>query len=144
MAQNTLPALQLYRESFRPSDVLDQPYAMVCAAVMCAPTDDEAAELAQPSLLGFLKLRAGRPGTTPTPEEARDYPYTDLERAHLADRQKDQVIGSPATVERTLRELQQRTGADELMMVTSAFDPADRLRSFQLVAAHADAQALTQ
>jgi luciferase family oxidoreductase group 1 len=144
MPQNTLPALQLYRETFRPSDVLEKPYALVCASVMCAPTDQEARELAQPSLLGFLKLRAGRPGTTPTPEETANYPYTDIERAHMADRQKDQVIGSPATVERKLRELQEATAADELMIVTSAFDPADRLRSFQLVAAHADAHALTQ
>jgi alkanesulfonate monooxygenase SsuD/methylene tetrahydromethanopterin reductase-like flavin-dependent oxidoreductase (luciferase family) len=115
---------------------------MVCASVMAAPTDDEANQLAQPSLLGFLKLRAGRPGTTPTPEETKNYPYTAIERAHMTDRQKDQVIGSPETVERQLRELQQATQADELMIVTSAFDPADRLRSFQLVAQHADSPAL--
>jgi luciferase family oxidoreductase group 1 len=141
MAQNTLPALQLYRETFRPSDVRDQPYAMVCAAVVAAPTDEAADTLAQPSLLGFLKLRAGRPGTTPTPEEAKNYPYTDIERAHMADRQKDQVIGSQETVQRRLKELQQATQADELMIVTSTFDPADRLRSFQLVADHVADQA---
>src|SRR5579871_3789426 len=33
---NTLPALSLYREHFRPSELLDQPYAMVAAAVVCA------------------------------------------------------------------------------------------------------------
>ena len=141
MAQNTLPALQLYRQTFQPSDVLDKPYAMVCAAVLCAPTDEEADRLAQPSLLGFLKLRAGRPGTTPTPEEAASYPYTPVERAHMADRQRDQIIGSPQTVERRLRELQDSTQADELMIVTSTFDPQDRLRSFRLVAGLADSEA---
>jgi len=29
----TIPALALYRSHFRPSDVLDRPYAMVAAAV---------------------------------------------------------------------------------------------------------------
>jgi luciferase family oxidoreductase group 1 len=143
MPHNTLPALQLYRDSFAPSQRLDQPYAMVCASVMAAPTDEEAITLAQPSLLGFLKLRAGRPGTTPTPEEAASYPYSAIERAHLADRQKDQILGSPETVERQLRELQQQTRADELMIVTSAFDPKDRSRSFRIVAEHADQPAFT-
>ena len=138
MAQNTLPALELYRKSFRPSDVLQEPYAMVCAAVIAAPTDEEAIELARPSLLGFLKLRAGRPGTTPTPEEAANYPYSPIEQAHIADRQRDQILGSPQTVERKLKELQAETKADELMIVTSTFSPADRLRSFQLVAGLAD------
>jgi luciferase family oxidoreductase group 1 len=138
MPHNTLPALELYRQSFRPSDVLEQPYAMVCAAVIAAPTDDEAVELARPSLLGFLKLRAGRPGTTPTPDEAANYPYSAIEQAHIADRQRDQILGSPQTVERKLKALQTETQADELMIVTSTFAPSDRLRSFQLVAGVAD------
>ncbi|MDH6676435.1 hypothetical protein M2284_000623 [Rhodococcus sp. LBL1] len=33
----TMPALQAYRESFRPSEVFDEPYAMVTVTVM-APT----------------------------------------------------------------------------------------------------------
>ena len=45
-AGNTLPALALYRQHFRPSDVLDRPYAMVAAAVVCAETDERARFLA--------------------------------------------------------------------------------------------------
>ena len=33
---NTLPALALYRQHFRPSEALDRPYAMVATAVVCA------------------------------------------------------------------------------------------------------------
>lgn len=38
-AQNTIPALDLYRESFRPSAVLDAPYALI--GVSALATDDE-------------------------------------------------------------------------------------------------------
>src|SRR5262249_32533956 len=38
-AQNTLPALALYRETFRPSDLLDRPYAMLAVSAICAGTD---------------------------------------------------------------------------------------------------------
>jgi luciferase family oxidoreductase group 1 len=131
---NTLPALALYREQFRPSEVLDRPYAMVATAVVCADTDDRARWLAGSGALSFLKLRSGRPGPLPSPQEAEDYPYTDLERAYILDRQATQIIGAPETVRRGLTELLKATAADELMLTTMVFDPADRLRSFELVA----------
>ena len=131
---NTLPALALYREHFRPSEALDRPYAMVAAAVVCADTDDRARWLAGSGGLSFLKLRSGRPGPLPSPQEAEDYPYTHLERAHILDRQATQIIGAPGSVRRDMTELLNATAADELMLTTMVFDPADRLRSFELVA----------
>jgi luciferase family oxidoreductase group 1 len=131
---NTLPALSLYRAHFRPSEVLDQPYAMVATAVVCADTDERARFLAGSGALSFLKLRSGRPGPMPSPEEAAAYPYTELERAYAEDRQATQIIGAPETVRRGLTDLLTATSADELMLTTMVFDPADRLRSFELVA----------
>jgi luciferase family oxidoreductase group 1 len=131
---NTIPALELYRSSFTPSEGLAQPYAMVCAAVVCADSDAEARALAEPSALGFLKLRSGRPSTTPTPAETAAYEYSASERAFVDDRLTSQTIGSPETVRNGLRDLLATTKADELMLTTSTFDPADRLRSFDLVA----------
>jgi luciferase family oxidoreductase group 1 len=67
---NTLPALDLYRSHFRPTEALDRPYAMVATAVVCAETDDRARWLAGSGALSFLKLRSGQPGPVPSPEEA--------------------------------------------------------------------------
>jgi luciferase family oxidoreductase group 1 len=131
---NTLPALEVYRSTFRPSSALAQPYAMVCAAVVCAPTDDEAAWLALPSALSFLRLRSGRPGLLPTPEQAAAYPYNEAEQAFIAQRQKHQIIGSPTSVLANLTSLLESTSADELMITTVVHNHADRLRSYELVA----------
>ncbi len=139
MPANTLPALALYRETFRPSQTLAQPYAMVAAGVICAETDEQARFLAGSSALSFLRLRQGRPGQVPTPEEAAAYPYSDLERAFIADRQSTQLIGAQDTVRSGLEDLLKRTEADELMITTQTHDPADRLRSFQLLAESARA-----
>jgi luciferase family oxidoreductase group 1 len=139
MPANTLPALALYRESFRPSATLDRPYAMVAAAVICAGTDERARFLAGASALSFLRLRQGRPGQVPSPEEAAAYPYSDLERAFIADRQSTQYIGTPDTVRPGLEDLVKHTEADELMITTQTYDPADRLRSFELLAEAATA-----
>jgi luciferase family oxidoreductase group 1 len=136
---NTLPALALYRQHFRPSEALERPYAMVAAAVICAETDERARFLAGSGALSFLRLRSGRPGPMPSPEEAAAYPYTELERAFVEDRQASQIIGSPETVQRGIAELVHATRADELMITTMVFDPADRLSSFERVAALARA-----
>ena len=131
---NTLPALALYREHFRPSEMLERPHAMVAAAVICAETDERARWLAGSGALSFLRLRAGRPGQVPSPAEAAAYPYNELERAFIEDRQTSSIIGSPQTVSRGITGLLAATAADELMITTMVYDPADRLRSFEMVA----------
>ena len=138
-AVNTLPALALYRQHFRPSEALERPYAMVAAAVICAETDERARFLAGSGALSFMRLRAGRPGPMPSPEEAAAHPYTELERAFVEDRLASQIIGSPETVQRGIAELVHASRADELMITTMVFDPADRLSSFERVAALARA-----
>ena len=44
------------------------------------------------------------------------------------------MIGGPDKVRDGLRELAERTGADELMLTTMVHSQADRLRSYELVA----------
>ena len=131
---NTLPALALYREHFRRSDTLDHPHTMIGVSVTCAETDAEAQRLAGPAALSFLRVRTGKPSTLPSPEEAAAYPYTPEERAFVDGRRASQVIGSPDTVRSGLTDLLEATAADELMVTTTTFDPADRVRSFELVA----------
>ncbi len=133
-AANTLPALALYRERFRPSARLKEPYALVCAAVVAAEDDERARWLAGPGALSFLRLRQGNPGRVPTPEEAAAYPYSDIEKSFVADRQSSQIIGGPDTVLKGISELLEQTRADELMITTMVHGPADRLRSYELVA----------
>ncbi|MET9227412.1 LLM class flavin-dependent oxidoreductase [Lentzea sp. NPDC003310] len=132
-AQNTLPALELYRRHFRPSEVLDEPYAMVCASVLVADTDEHAQYIAGPGALSFVRLRQGRPGPLATPQEAADYPYTEIDRLVVEDRMSTQIIGSPSTVRSGLDELMESTAADELMVTTIVHGHDDRLRSFELL-----------
>jgi alkanesulfonate monooxygenase SsuD/methylene tetrahydromethanopterin reductase-like flavin-dependent oxidoreductase (luciferase family) len=107
---------------------------MVATAVVCADTDERARFLAGSGALSFLLLRSGRPGPMPSPEEAAAYPYNAMERAFIEDRQATQIIGAPETVRSGLADLLKATAADELMLTTMVYDPADRLRSFELVA----------
>jgi luciferase family oxidoreductase group 1 len=131
---NTDLAMALYRHSFKPSKWLDKPYAMVAVNAVCAETDEEAEWLAAPAGLSFLRLRQGRPGRLPTPQEAAEYPYTPMEREFMAQRRDGQAMGSPATVTTQLNALLERTQADELMLTTLVYDIAPRIRSYELIA----------
>jgi luciferase family oxidoreductase group 1 len=132
-AANTVPALELYRQHFRPSQWLDKPYAMVAVAAICADTDEQAQFLSGPAALSFLQLRQGRPQPMASPEEAAAYPFTDAERQQARQRFDEQAVGSPDTVRRQLSGLLERTGADELMLTAQVYDLAARIRSLELI-----------
>jgi luciferase family oxidoreductase group 1 len=133
-AGNTDAALAAYRDAFRPSADLDAPYVMLGVNVVCAETDERARWLAGPGALAFLRLRSGRPGRYPTPEEAAEYRFTPGEREAIRGWTSSHVVGDPDTVRDALAALAERTGADELMITTLTHAPDDRLASYRLVA----------
>jgi luciferase family oxidoreductase group 1 len=134
MPRNTLPALEIYRRSFKPSETLAEPYAMIGVAVLCAESDEYARWLHGSARLSFLRLRTGRPGTLPSPEEAAAYEYTPDQREFVESWTSSHVVGSPETVREGLLELQRSTSGDELMLTTNVYEHGDRLRSYELVA----------
>jgi luciferase family oxidoreductase group 1 len=133
-AANTDAAVAAYREAFRPSEVLTEPYVMLGVTVVCAPTDEEAQWLAGSNRLAFVRLRSGRPGRFPSPEEAAAYQYSPLEEEIARSWTGSHVVGSPERVRKELLELADRTGADELMITSMVHDHQARLRSYDLVA----------
>ncbi|WP_214103018.1 LLM class flavin-dependent oxidoreductase [Acrocarpospora catenulata] len=133
-AVNTEPALEIYRTSFRPSEALAEPYAMIGVSALAAETEEEARRQALPGALAFLRMRHGRPGRFPTPEEAAAYPFTAAESEFVYGRLADVVYGDPDQVRTGLDELRKRTGADELMITTTVHGVDTRLRSYELIA----------
>jgi luciferase family oxidoreductase group 1 len=131
---NTVPALALYRQSFRPSRWLQRPHAMVAVTAICADTDERAHWLSGPAALSFLQLRAGAPQPLASPQEAADYPYTESDKVFARQRLEGQAVGSPETVGRQLASLLERTSADELMLTALVYGIEDRIRSFELIA----------
>ncbi|MFE9820082.1 LLM class flavin-dependent oxidoreductase [Streptomyces sp. NBC_00236] len=133
-AQNTIPALELYRESFKPSAVLDAPYALIGVAALAADDEREARRQVLTGALSMLRLRSGRPGLVPTPEEAEAYAFTPMEREFVDSWLVNIVHGTADEVRTGLDDLAKRTGADELMITANAHGGEARLRSYGLIA----------
>ncbi len=129
-----LEAIEAYRAAFRPGH-LESPRVIVSVDVVVAETDDAARELATGYPRWVHSIRAGQGAIPfPTPEEARAHPLTAEEAAVVHDRVVTQFVGSPGTVVERLETLQRVTGADELLVTTITHDPADRERSYELLA----------
>ena len=133
-ATSPLPALRAYRDEFVPSATFPAPHVILGAAVVCAPSDEEASHLAASMDLVWVRLQRGDLAPIPSPEEALSYPYSAEERALVEARRRLSVIGSPETVRRRLEQLAAETGADEVMVATTTFGAAERLRSYRLLA----------
>lgn len=133
-AQNTIPALDLYRQCFRPSEVLDRPYAKIGVAALAAEDERDARREVLTGMLSMLQLRTGRPGLVPTPKEAESYPFSEAERAFADGWLANVVHGTPDQVRDGLNDLAKRTGADELMITANIHGDAARVRSYELIA----------
>ncbi|WP_372407850.1 LLM class flavin-dependent oxidoreductase [Streptomyces luteireticuli] len=133
-AVNTLPALELYRSSFRPSAVLDRPYAKIGVQALAADDAAQARRQVMTGALSMLRLRAGRPGLVPTPEEAEAYEWSAYEREFVQDWLGNVVHGTADEVRAGLDALVARTGVDELMITANAHGAEAKVRSFELIA----------
>jgi luciferase family oxidoreductase group 1 len=140
-AANTIPALDLYRESFRPSEVLAEPYALIGVAALAADEEKDARRQVLSGALAMLRLRTGRPGLIPSPEEAEAYEFGLAEREFVDSWMANVVHGTSGAVREGLDALARRTGADELMLTANGHTPQARLRSYELIA---DAYGMTR
>ncbi len=130
-----LEAVEGYRAAFQPSADLDRPYVSVSADVVVAKDEATARELATGYGLWVRSIRSGEGAIAfPTPEEARAYSWATEDRALVQDRVDTQFVGSPGQVADKLEQLQDATGADELIITTITHDHADRVRSYRLLA----------
>jgi luciferase family oxidoreductase group 1 len=129
------PAMHAYRESFESSSGdFERPSAILAVAVVCGETDEHAGILASSMELAWVRMRSGKPGPLPSPEEAMAYPYTPAERQLAEAYRFMQVVGDPRIVRARLEELAEHTAADEVMVTTNIYDHAERLRSYERLA----------
>ena len=132
--QQLMQAIQIYRETFKPSAQLQKPHVMLGFNVFVADTDEEAEFRATSWQQAFVNLRSGRPGRLPPPVEGYRQKVGPAENALLDSVLSCSAVGSPARVREGVQAFIERTGADELMITSQVFDHVARLRSYELLA----------
>jgi luciferase family oxidoreductase group 1 len=127
-------AAQLYRERFRPSEVLRSPYLMVAVQVIAAETDAAARRLFTTPQQRFLRLIRDEPVELLPPVESMEGIWQDWERAAVESKLGAAIVGSNATVRAGLEKLVEDTAADEVIVVTDTYEHAERIESYRRVA----------
>ena len=125
-------AIDIYRSRFKPSAQLQKPYVMVGVNLFAADDDATAQRLFTSLQQQFLNLVRGMPGQLSPPVDSMDGLWSPDEKSHIDRSLSCSAVGSPQTVAAQLRAIEERTGADELMLTALMYDHAARLHSFEI------------
>ena len=90
-----IPALQIYRSRFKPSEQLDRPYAMVGVNIIAADSDAEARRLATTQQMSFANIFRGARGLSQPPIDDIESYWSPAEKAQAMRMLARSIVGSP-------------------------------------------------
>ncbi|MBC6490750.1 LLM class flavin-dependent oxidoreductase [Flavihumibacter stibioxidans] len=128
-----LPAIRIYRDNFRPSAQLREPYVMAGVNVIAADESAEASRLATSFYQLALGIIRGQTGPVSPPVDSMSGLWTPQEEAAVKHMMHYSFIGNREQVEKGLDGFLAETRADELMVVTYVYDQSARLRSYEIL-----------
>ena len=131
--RDLMDALAIYRRDFQPSAQLATPYAMAGLNVFAADSDEEARRLFTTPQQSWANRFRGLPGPYPPPIDDIEAYWTPAEKAQASAMLEQSVVGAPETVRAGVERFVERTGVDEVMVVSAIYDHAARLRSYEIL-----------
>jgi alkanesulfonate monooxygenase SsuD/methylene tetrahydromethanopterin reductase-like flavin-dependent oxidoreductase (luciferase family) len=108
---------------------------MVAVQVIAAETDAVARRLFTTPQQRFLRLIRNQPVELLPPVDSMEELWQDWERSAVETKLSAAIVGSNAKVRAGLEKLQLEAAVDEVIVVTDTYDHADRLLSYERVAA---------
>lgn len=127
-------ALKIYREEFRPSEVLDRPYTIAGVNAFVADSDEEANRIFTTQIRMIVSALTSGKGVMHPPMEMTQEIQDLLQHPSVYQMLRYSFVGSKQTVKRQIQEFLNETDVDELMVVSSTFYLEDRLKSIRLFA----------
>jgi len=126
-------AIDIYRNNFRSSKQLKQPYVMACINVIAAETDDEADFLISSLIKLFIGLvtNTRKPIQPPglLPDSYRIPAVNSVVKSMMAC----SFTGSRDTLRKNLSQFIAETRVDELMVSSNLFDREAKMKSFSIL-----------
>ncbi|OTG86402.1 LLM class flavin-dependent oxidoreductase [Acinetobacter sp. ANC 4558] len=126
-------AIQLYRDNFKPSEYLDQPYVSMGIPTVVAKTDEEAHYLATSAYQRVLGLMRGQSLKLKPPVISMEKIWSPAEKMSVDNFYAMAQIGSQETVKAGLTQLLQQYDVDEFIFTCDIYDTEKRLNNFKLL-----------
>lgn len=127
-------AIQLYRQTFRPSESLKKPYVMACVNMIAADTDQEANKLATSLYQMFLGIVSGDRKLLQPPVNNMDELWTEYEKAMAGQMLSLSFIGTPEKIKKEMQNFINQTRIDEIMVISNIYEQKAKLHSYELFA----------
>lgn len=121
----------LYRDSFRPSEGLAEPHAMLATSALVGETPEEAEYLAGPSTISWLNIRRDTREPLPSPDDSARR----LEAMGGVDFSGTKLVGTADAVRSQLEEMVADCDVQELMVLTTAYDVSTRVSTLEALLA---------
>lgn len=123
-----------YKDHFMPSYYMEKPQIIVTYAATIAPTLEEAEYLAKPIDISRLQLMKGQIIQSISPEEAKDYPLSEMDKLTIANNRKANLVGTPKDIATFLSAEQEHYGFDEVMLNCNQYELESRLNCYKFLA----------
>ena len=123
-------AIAVYREQFKPSEQLSEPYCGAAINIFAADSDEAGRALMRGVMQGFIYLRRGQPGPLkPAVNDLHDI-ASSAEIANAEHVLRESAVGTKESVEKFIRQFVERTQVDELILTCHCYDHQARVDSF--------------
>ncbi|MEO6531429.1 MAG: LLM class flavin-dependent oxidoreductase [Specibacter sp.] len=133
---DVLNAMRIYRENFRPSEFLQEPYSLVSVGVIADEDPAEARRQSTSTAMAMLRMFQRKSFALLPPEEVQAFQANAQERAVIEEYTDRTLHGTAAGVAAGLEDLQRQTGVDEVMLVVSGYSRRAQAHTLELLADH--------
>lgn len=127
-------AMEIYRNEFQPSHVLEQPYIMAGVNCIIADTDAEAERMYTSLIRMIVGIFTGKRDFVQPPTEMTQELAEVVKNPQIHQMLKYSYVGSKNTVKNKIKEFLSKSQADELIAVTNIYDIDAKIRSYELFA----------
>jgi luciferase family oxidoreductase group 1 len=123
-----------YREQFTPSESFPEPKVLLAITVLCADTEEKAAQMRKLADYTLLQFERGNFKELVSYDEIKDYEFSPGELQRIYQNSGRLVSGTPQQVKQQLTQLANEFEIDEIIASCMTSSQEDRLHSFELLA----------
>ena len=125
-------ALNIYYNNFEPSEFLKEPYTIAGLNIIAADTDEEAEKISTSMIRMMLGVMTGKIDYMQQPTEMTGELRQIAQHPALQQMLKYSFVGSRESIRAKTEDFLEKTGLNELMVVSHIYEHQDRVKSFRI------------
>lgn len=135
-SKDVVTAMRIYRDQFRPSAVLEEPYSLLSVGAIALNDPAEARRHASATAMGMMRMFMGQGFSISHPDDVEMEASGVREGQFIREWTDRTLHGTAMDLAQGLATLHEHTQVDEVMLVTGGHARAVHTRTLDLIADH--------